>query len=894
MYIRSLKECNYSTYNRPNSNAPHEFELLVRDCAAIEFRQDFHLYGRSGQAQHGIDIFSDDWTIVIQCKTYKDNEAFRKIMADEYRKAREHFQRDGQPRFQQFIFATALDTDAQAQDIADDLSQAGIPVKIWFWDDLLKTIDNYRIHNDGDTYAEGFEETLFLHRGQPGCENVCLKNLFVPQEYRELNKENGFSTSKDKPPMDDLLGRIQRFCGGQEKMLIIEGDAGSGKSTFAAKLCFEERKHSRQIINPDLDGNIPSPPAPGLLAGRPLLTVRLRDLDDTRNLEQRLGKSILSHLNIQDKKELAKRFPRAVFLLDGFDELCVMLKEQVRDCENMLVQLCGWLPGDCKLILTSRPKYIQVERLHTTFSRISLQHFSPQKRKTWLDQYRALFQGDSSAVDKKVEQYILSIRKNSVSNLCDTPMALYLLIGSKANFELTKNEWALYNYVFSDAIVNTPYADTAHPMGPNMGGLLYRITEEIAYKMYRANGSQGARDGMIPTGDGQFLITDQGVTETIKELLKNPVFQEEAVEAGLTDHETQQRILKRSHALCCYWRSNSGPADGPVEFHHNNIRDFFLCEKIRRTFNDLYQQSGTDEENLKKMTERLVSLFKYGEVNETVCHFLREYARNAVSIQQQNKKEFPLLEKAHSLLPLLYQKLLTDGILYDGLEMKDHVGAIKNILQSTALVYHSVYEPILNAGERIRWWNDVAAVNHSDIINYIFCQLVTKIGYRSDLQKADLHRADLHGADLRGADLSGTDLNRINLHGAKMHEVHLHGANLYRADLSKTVLIRADLKEANLGKAYLNGANLEEADLCNAEFRGVDLRGTTLPDGFCSDNQKKQIGHLKSLNISGLKIQREEGNTNGPHNPLPPRAAGRRAAANLAHGKRPGAGLRRR
>ena len=115
MYIRSLSECSYSKTNNPDGDNPHEFELLVRDCAAIVFGQDFHLYGRSGQKQHGIDIFSDDWTILIQCKAYKDNEAFRKKMEEEYQKARKHFLRDGKLRFQRFIFATSLSSDAQAQ-----------------------------------------------------------------------------------------------------------------------------------------------------------------------------------------------------------------------------------------------------------------------------------------------------------------------------------------------------------------------------------------------------------------------------------------------------------------------------------------------------------------------------------------------------------------------------------------------------------------------------------------------------------------------------------------------------------------------------------------------------------------------------------------------------------
>ena len=902
MYIRSLEKFADPNYHIPGSDDPHGFELLVRDCASIKFGQDFHLYGRSGQTQYGIDIFSDDWTLLIQCKAYsetmKNHKSFQEDIKAKFAEAKAHFQREGKPFFHCFILATTLKRDALSQEIVKELNEQepDIKISVWFIDDLRTCINRYRIHNDGDTYADGFEETLFLHKNRPGCESVNLKNLFVPQEYCELSIGNGFGKTRD-----DLEDRIQNFCSDdKDKMLIIEGDAGSGKSTLAAMLCFEERAHSHQIMDTVPSRSNPLPLSFSLLAGRPLLTIRLRDLNDTENLEFRLGKSILSHLNIRDKKELAELFPRAVLLLDGLDELCVMLKEKVRDCENMLVQLIGWLPRDYKLIMTSRLKYIHVEKLSRTlsFSLIVLQHFSPQKRKEWMDKYKALFPKDNGAVNDEVARYIRSMGKNSVSNLCDTPMMLYLLIGSKAKFELTKNKWTLYNYVFSDAVINTPYAEqwrsesgTIYPLGPNIGGLLYWITEEIAYKMYCANGLISDQDGVIRTGDGQFLITEQGMTETITKLLVNPTFQGALTAGGVTDHETQISILKRSHALCCYWRSDSVIAQ--VEFYHNNIRDFFLCEKIRRVFNEFYQENGSDEEKTDRIAQHLISLFKFGDINETVCHFLQEYARDVVSDQRKNRKEFPLLEKEHPLLPLLYQKLLMKGILYDGLNMKDHVDAIKNILQNTALVYHSIYEPFLNEGEKIRWWNDVEAVNHSDIINYIFCQLVKKIGYRSDLQKADLHRADLHGADLRGADLSGTDLNRIDLHGAKMQEVQLHRANLYKADLRGAILKGANLNEVNLGKAYLNRADLNEADLRNAEFRGTDLRGTILPDGFRSDNQKEQIGHLKSLNISGLKIQQEKRTIDRTHNSISSCAAGQQIATNLAKKKRAGKGKRR-
>lgn len=943
MYIRSLKECYDQNYNMPGSDDPHGFELLVRDCAAIKFRQDFHLYGRSGQAQHGIDIFSDDWTILIQCKAYSETpDSYKKFQEDikaEFTKAKTHFQRKGKLFFRRFILATTLKGDSSTQDIARDipvkeideeLGELGpnLNVTVWFRDTLLKIINDCRIHNDGDSYAEGFEETLFLHKNRSGCENVNLKNLFVFQEYRELIPGNSFGK-----PLDNLEDRLRCFCGGQHKMLIIEGDAGSGKSTLAAKLCFEERKRSRQIVETVPEVGSPLPISPGLLVGRPLLTVRLRDLEITGNPEYQLGQSILSRFKKNlEKKELEKLFPHAVFLLDGFDELCMMLKG-LCDRENMLVQLCSWLPRDCKIILTSRPKYIHLERLSTafSFSLISLQHFSPGKRKKWLNRYRELFPEDRGAVDEEVAQYILSMGKNSVSNLCDTPMALYLLIGSRANFELTKNEWALYRYIFADAVVNTPYAGqlggASHPMGPNIGRLLYRITEEIAFKMYCSgeapedqstiqtadgkflvigeiasrimgellkdgqfnNAAESPEDqSIIQTEDGKFLVTGETVARIIEELLKDGQFNNAAVQAGLRDAKSFD--LQRIHALCGYWRS--GTANGPVEFYHNNIRDFFLCEKIRREFNHLYQEGRSDEEKTDRIAQRLVNLFKYGVINETVCRFLGAYARKAASKQEQI--ELPLLEKERHLLPILFQKLLTQGRLYDNLGMNDHIDAIRSILLSIGLVYKHVYEPILEVGERIRWWNDVDAVKRSSMLQFILKNCVGKFASRSDLRGTDLSRANLREADMQGTDLSesvlrGADLSRANLseavlcgtvlNGAVLSKANLREAKLCKADLNRADLSGTDLRgavlsgvvsyRADLSGAVLNGANLCGAVLCGADLRGavlngadlreavlsgVDLRGATLPDGYRSANQDEQIEHLKWLNIHNLKL----------------------------------------
>ena len=269
------------------------------------------------------------------------------------------------------------------------------------------------------------------------------------------------------------------------------------------------------------------------------------------------------------------------------------------------------------------------------------------------------------------------------------------------------------------------------------------------------------------------------------------------------------------------------------------------------------------------MAQHLVALFKYGVINETVCRFFQARVRNSISNPNQNTNEFPLLEKRLSLLPMLYQKLLTNGHLYDDLRMNDHARAITNILHSVALAYRNTFEMILKPGKRIHWWIDVASVNRSGIMEYFFCRFVGKIGSHSDLKYADLRTADLFKADLSGADLSRAALRRADLRGANLrraklrwadlrgaylHRAHLGEADLYGALLQGTNLYRAGLREANLSGAALIGADLSGAYLNGANLKGANLRWALLKDGFRKGNQDEQIEHLKSLNIPDLKL----------------------------------------
>jgi len=58
----------------------HEFEILSKIVCEQKFDVTFDLYGRNGQEQNGIDLFSNSFRICVQCKNYQGNDASKNLL----------------------------------------------------------------------------------------------------------------------------------------------------------------------------------------------------------------------------------------------------------------------------------------------------------------------------------------------------------------------------------------------------------------------------------------------------------------------------------------------------------------------------------------------------------------------------------------------------------------------------------------------------------------------------------------------------------------------------------------------------------------------------------------------------------------------------------------------
>lgn len=711
---------------------------------------------------------------------------------------------------QDSIAHTVRDTSKDVKDIKDKICEKKEP----------------KYNTSNDIYINSFKTPLFLHKKNP---DVILSNLFVFQKYNDGK--------------DDLQERLENFIQSDSHVLIIEGDAGNGKSSLVGWMNYH------YALNDDDSKN--------MFGDKMLVTIRLRDLNKEL-IKENFCEALFEYTKTHDPDEFETIFENSVVVLDGYDELCMILggtEYSLKD--SMLEELLECFYDSLKFIITSRPHYINKNSLRIEYDSIYLNHFDKAKRDEWITAYRDKCR---QSIDPNVLDFIKNIDENDAKGVCDTPFSLYMLAANREMSEqVLNNSWALYHKIFYSAISETPYNEIYSRIKKKHSiskykETIYQINEEIAYEMYKNNSKS----------ESVFFLKDSKVKEIVRRV----------AEKNCTDEDVKN-LTEGSFALCCYWKNDA--KDGAIEFYHNNIRDFFVCEKIFREINKLYDSVSSDElsdEEIQKFIDKFCELFLYGGLADKVTEFIG--LRTEFGIKN-NKNDFPKAEQAKKYLPQFFEVMLTNGGRMNCVNSNNPFQAIINTLRCVAQVYRSVYRRYLNENEKIHWWNSVDNVNRNGMLRYVFKPVFGAEGYlsgcSSDFRGVDLENCDLResilinynfsNAFLRSSNLSYSMLNQVILMNAYLTEAdfqkaYLQNANLEFAYMKKSNLQGAHLQGANLQGANLQEANLQEAKLLKADLRGADLRGADLQKADLRDadlqGAKLQYADLRGANLRGADL----------------------------------------
>lgn len=187
----------------PQPASPETFEDFVCDLFIAEWKDpNTHRYGRTGQAQNGVDIYGKPYYLGgriggVQCKRLYKTELTEAIIKEEIRKA-DNFK----PSLAEYTFATTKSRDVNIENnilkiSSERESQGKFPIRIKFWEDLqniLTSPENYHIVNK--------------HYKRLG--ELVANQLQVTVEFQERNLTE-LRSERDKEQVRKTQNKLKEF-----------------------------------------------------------------------------------------------------------------------------------------------------------------------------------------------------------------------------------------------------------------------------------------------------------------------------------------------------------------------------------------------------------------------------------------------------------------------------------------------------------------------------------------------------------------------------------------------------------------------------------------------------------------------------------------------------------
>lgn len=650
-----------------------------------------------------------------------------------------------------------------------------------------------QINDDTKYYCEKYCEVLFLHRNLPNDLTITLKDVYtlpgakVKKDYqwnRILKKNNNEREDMNYESIEDAIKEFIEYrptLPGDAiiDILFIEGKAAMGKSSFISWLCwnYTQRNPKSLLIQS--------------IAGRHLLSIKLRDIPRSSNgilNIQSPFRQLFAYLLKKDEKELFKInkweeiakniFKNSLLVLEGFDELC-MLENIIGDGKIFYFQnLCNELNNldcNCKIIVTSRPEYLNVEKLEIPNAHIRISSFTELKRKEWLDKYEM-----KCSIPNTIRRMLLNDEVALLDGIVDSPLTLYMIVARSIYISNNSNLWEIYHEIFAKEVYKRDYEKGVPHAINSYRNILYRLTAEIANAVSNEQHLYITTEKLLNIKQIRILLSQ--ITNDIADDIKC--------------------IIEDCFGLASYFRitektNNEGKLICAVEFYHNNIKDFFYSEYIWFHMEDIYRCLPNDEYDREKwFIKSFQELFQYsvylkdqdnGNRSKTL-----DFLESKIRHYKENREhsEFVLQELNNHYFQHFFGKMMQTGLLsyYNYTGQDNILNMMACIFSSVLSIYRTVYLPYLNANERIV----ITEKEHTVDIS-------TSLIFRFLFVTSNIH------------DLSHTVFNGIMLSGIKFGK-----HNFSDCSFQDCLMIGCDFSECDLRGADFSSSSLQRADFRNA------------------------------------------------------------------------------
>ena len=713
-----------------------------------------------------------------------------------------------------------------------------------------KINDESNFKSDNQGFYESFNDSLFLDQDD---ERITLSKMYIEPLVEEGNKA-----------VSEYLCDWMKAS--NNHLLILYGDAGSGKSSLVAKIIDDAYK--RHGYNDNHYGD------------QAVLAIALRKhcevfSDFVQKENYKIDDVIQNLFGVQNSCELTNK----ILILDGFDELTVLVPEfdkpEASNFINLLSKLCS--SEHLKMIITSRKDYFIIDKSDPKIKSDVLCWKADQVQR-WCNKFCSLKPDYQAWTDS----FLIQFRKLSTKSGSDkrneilcVPFILYLCCHNRIDLESNRTVCQIYDESFRKILRR---AHTENLVGGYRLGeskieeesriIYWQFAKEIAYQMFLIDDLTLSD---VPNSNSLQHVALQYAKQRTKDI----VYERHNIEIEVDQLQTSKLIGVLSFA-----RSES---EKGITFAHKSVYEYFAAVKLYEDyFADLNEDTLkglSNDDQTRTVMQNTFEAFRYKAIQRELFKYLCELCNNSLPPFSMEKKQPhagfnydfylnhvlnamnnsyeenmnmnpPHQEYIHAatknnrvFIPFIYMGSLSKSSIY--MQLSRSYANLTWFLtkqgfnNSTDYSYRwkseSVFIPSDQRLNMSRWVlsNEVMKGAYLNKAILAFADFSHSNLSYSDFRAAHMgytnfSNAKLSYADLRRAFMIGANLRHARLFGANLRTADLTSANLFEAQLTYADLFHADLDDADLQNAILHNANLSYAQLNNANLSGADLRGANL------------------------------------------------------------------
>ncbi len=246
---------NVTNVDIPPPSDWQAFERLTKDLFESEWKtDDARANGRSGQQQHGVDVYGTDRNhnkfVGIQCKGRSGG--FEKALKEKELREEVEKAKAFRPPLDRFILATTAPNDARIQEVARELNEKNrkerlFEVDVMGWEEIKAVLNRHpriaAFHCSGVSTIADLQMTEALDDVH---QDLTRQLSGLSAEIRDIPRSN--STAPERNPSDDALGQritdaadllndspAQSAISRLEKLMETEGREASARNRFRIK-----------------------------------------------------------------------------------------------------------------------------------------------------------------------------------------------------------------------------------------------------------------------------------------------------------------------------------------------------------------------------------------------------------------------------------------------------------------------------------------------------------------------------------------------------------------------------------------------------------------------------------------------------------------------------------